>query len=248
MKVGFHISVAGSVDLGVDRAASLNCNTFQIFTRNPRQWYSANLTKETAKTFSDKVKSYGIEPIFAHMPYLPNLASPRDEIYRKSVKVLTLELERCRQLEIPYLITHLGSHLGTGKDKGIQRVINALNQALEVETNVIVLLENTAGTKNSVGSYFEDLKQIISGIIFKERIGICFDTCHAFAAGYNLISKESITYTDQNGRARILAPNNRNEIILLAQKKGYINATEKVWVNINPNIKSSHHLLVMLNP
>ena len=196
MKVGFHISVAGSVDLGVDRAASLNCNTFQIFTRNPRQWYSANLTKETAKTFSDKVKSYGIEPIFAHMPYLPNLASPRDEIYRKSVKVLTLELERCRHLEIPYLITHLGSHLGLGFQKGLKRLINAINQSLkEADERVTLLLENTAGTRNSMGSTFEDIQNIIKCLFQQDRIGVCFDTSHAFAAGYDLRTEEMVQQT-----------------------------------------------------
>ena len=127
MKIGFHVSIDGSIDNAVDRAAELGCNTFQIFTRNPRQWHSTELTIETAKTFSDKVKSYGMVPVFAHMPYIQNLASPRDEVYEKSVKTLTSELERCRQLEIPYLVTHLGSHLGAGMQTGFTRLIDGIN-------------------------------------------------------------------------------------------------------------------------
>ena len=123
MRVGFHISIYGSIDQAVDRAVELKCNTFQIFTRNPRQWHAKKLTSETAKAFSDKVKSHDMKPVFAHMPYLPNLASPRDEVYEKSVKTLTSELERCRRLEIPYLVTHLGSHLGAGMQTGFTRLL-----------------------------------------------------------------------------------------------------------------------------
>ena len=196
MKIGFHVSASGSVDLGVDRAAKLKCNTFQIFTRNPRQWYSGKLTHETAKTFIEKVKNYGFEPVFAHMPYLPNLASPRDEVYKKSVKVLTLELERCSQLEIPYLVTHLGSHLGLGFQKGLKRLINAINKSLkDTDENVSLLLENTAGTRNSMGSTLEHIQNIIESVFQQDRIGICFDTSHAFAAGYDLRTKEAVKKT-----------------------------------------------------
>jgi deoxyribonuclease-4 len=194
--VGFHISISGSIDRAVDRAAELGCNTFQIFTRNPRQWSSTELTSETSKAFSDKVKRYGIKPVFAHMPYLPNLASPRDKVYEKSVKTLTSELKRCKQLEIPYLVTHLGSHLGAGMQKGFTKLINGFNQAFEVtEEGVMLLLENTAGTRNSMGSTLEDIQHIIEQLAYPERVGICFDTCHAFAAGYNLRTKETVEAT-----------------------------------------------------
>jgi len=196
LRVGFHVSIYGSIDRAVDRAVELRCNTFQIFTRNPRQWKSTKLTSETAKAFSDKVKSHDVKPVFAHMPYLPNLASPRDEVYEKSVKTLTSELERCRQLEIPYLVTHLGSHLGAGMQTGFKRLINGINQAFNLTGgDVTLLLENTAGTRNSMGSTLEDIQHIIERLSHPERAGVCFDTSHAFAAGYDLRTEETVKAT-----------------------------------------------------
>jgi deoxyribonuclease-4 len=196
LKFGFHISIHGSIDMSVDRAAELGCNTFQIFTRNPRQWYTTNITLENAEAFSKKVTDYGVEPVFAHMPYLPNLASPRDQIYEKSVQTLTSELERCNQLKIPYLVTHLGSHLGEGKQAGFTRLIGAINKALNnSEKGVMLLLENTAGTKNSMGSTFKDIQHIIKMMTDPNCVGVCFDTSHAFAAGYDLRTKETIEQT-----------------------------------------------------
>ncbi|MEJ2126207.1 MAG: deoxyribonuclease IV, partial [Candidatus Bathyarchaeota archaeon] len=196
MKVGFHVSISGSIDKAVDRAVDLGCTIFQIFTRNPRQWHSTNLDPETAKKFSDKVTKYNMQPVFAHMPYLPNLASPKDDVHKKSVKTLSLELKRCEQLEIPYLVTHLGSHLGKGKETGFERLINGINKVLkDTKGKVTVLLENTAGTKNSMGSTFEDIQHIIERLTHQEYIGVCFDTSHAFAAGYDLRTKEALQET-----------------------------------------------------
>ena len=196
MRVGFHVSIYGSIDRAVDRAAELGCNTFQVFTRNPRQWSSTELTPETAEAFSDKVKNYDMKPVFAHMPYLPNLASPRDEVHGKSVKTLTSELERCRRLEIPYLVTHLGSHLGAGMQMGFTRLINGINQAFKVTGgDATLLLENTAGTRNSMGSTLEDIQYIIERLSHPERVGVCFDTSHAFAAGYDLRTEETVEST-----------------------------------------------------
>jgi len=196
LRVGFHVSIYGSIDRAVDRAAELGCNTFQIFTGNPRQWKSTELTPETAEAFSDKVKNYDMKPVFAHMPYLPNLASPRDEVHGKSVKTLTSELERCRRLEIPYLVTHLGSHLGAGMQMGFTRLINGINQAFKVTGgDVTLLLENTAGTRNSMGSTLEDIQYIIERLSHPERVGVCFDTSHAFAAGYDLRTEETVEST-----------------------------------------------------
>ena len=182
--------------MAVDRAVELGCTTFQVFTRSPRQWYSSALAPEATKAFADKTKLHDMTPVFAHMPYLPNLASPRDEIYEKSVKTLASELKRCNQLEIPYLVTHLGSHVGAGKEKGFTRLINGINQAFKTsEGNVTLLLENTAGTKNSMGSTLEDVQHIIEGLSHPERVGECFDTSHAFAAGYDLRTEKNVDET-----------------------------------------------------
>ncbi|MDG6223069.1 MAG: deoxyribonuclease IV [Candidatus Bathyarchaeota archaeon] len=198
MKFGFHVSISGSVDMAVDRAVKLGCTTFQIFTRSPRQWYSTNLDSEIAKKFSDKVKENNIQPVFAHMPYLPNLASPKDDVYEKSVKTLGSELKRCELLEIPYLVTHLGSHLGAGMQIGFERLIHAINQALTLTDEVMLLLENTAGTKNSMGNTLEQIQEIIKEVDHPEQVGVCFDTSHAFAAGYDFRTKEAVEKTVTN--------------------------------------------------
>ena len=130
------------------------------------------------------------------MPYLPNLASPKQEIYTKSVETLSAELDRCGRLGIPYLVTHLGHHLGDGIAGGRMRVIRSISTALEGTDNpVMLLLENTAGEKNSVGSSFEHIRAIMDELPFPGRIGVCFDTCHAFAAGYELRTDEGLEET-----------------------------------------------------
>lgn len=204
MKVGVHVSIKGSIDKAVDRAINLGCNTIQIFTRNPRQWKPRKLPLEEIRAFIEKVRYNDINPVFSHMPYLPNLASPKDIIYLKSVETLKNELERCKKLKIPYLVTHLGSHLGAGMQIGLERIINAINNCLKAATaNTMLLLENTAGTKNSMGASFEDLKYIIERASHPHNIGVCFDTCHAFAAGYDLRTQKAIEHIILNIDATI---------------------------------------------
>lgn len=193
IRVGVHVSIAGSIAKSVDRAQNAGCDTFQIFSRNPRGWRYRPLDAEQSASFREKLEKTSISPVVDHMPYLPNLSTPRAEIYEKSVESLTVEILRCKELGIPYLVTHLGHHLGDGIENGRRRVIAAVNRALDAaENDVILLLENTAGEKNSVGSTFEDIRAVIDGIIQVERIGVCFDTCHAFAAGYDLRTTEAV--------------------------------------------------------
>jgi deoxyribonuclease-4 len=204
VKVGVHISIAGSLDRAVDRAKAAGCDVFQMFSRSPRGWGFAPLSDEIRAAFTGKIRSSGIIPV-DHMPYLPNLASPKSDIQEKSIGALSAELDRCGRLDIPYLVTHLGHHLGDGIAGGRSRVIGAINTALENSgNNVILLLENTAGEKNSVGSSFEHIRGIMDGLEKINRIGVCLDTCHAFAAGYELRTETGIEETltqfdDQNG-------------------------------------------------
>ena len=192
MKLGVHVSIAGSIDLSITRARSLDLNTFQIFTRNPRGWKFSDLQESTISNFKNKVLSENISTVVCHMPYLPNLSSPKDDVHKMSVQALSSELERCNKLGINYVVTHIGSHLGTGIEKGLERVIKACNTALSNSSNdTMIILENTAGTKNNVGSKFEELKYIFDNVKDNSRIGFCFDTCHAFAAGYDLSSRKS---------------------------------------------------------
>jgi len=196
VRVGFHVSIYGGVDKSVDRALGLGCNTFQIFTRNPRGWKVKALSDKEATAFAKKVNSSDLKPVFAHMPYLSNLASPRGDVYSKSVEALKVDLRRCGKLEIPFLVTHLGSHLGSGKQAGFERIARAIDGAFSVENkDVMLLLENTAGTKNSMGGSFEDIKQIIDYLEHPKKVGVCFDTSHAFSAGYDLRTESAANET-----------------------------------------------------
>jgi deoxyribonuclease-4 len=191
-----HVSITGTIDQAADRAREIGCDTFQMFTRNPRGWKFKKLSLEETKEFKRKIDSYGLKPVVAHMPYLPNLSSPRKVIYNKSLKSLSTELDRCAMLGIPYIVTHLGSHLGKGPEVGLERIVTAVNQTISKDkSDVILLLENTAGTKNSMGSTFEEIKRILDGLESKKRVAVCFDTAHAFAAGYDLRTAETVSDT-----------------------------------------------------
>ena len=198
MRLGLHLSIQGSIYRVIDRAVERNCNTLQMFSRNPRGWHSKKLNPKEVESFKTKLRESGIQPVFIHTPYLLNLASPKDDVYRKSVEALKDELRRAAKLNVPYVVTHLGSHLGHGKRSGFKRIVEAINNAFStVKNNVTLLLENTAGTKNSMGSSFEDIEHIASRIQNRARVGVCFDTCHAFAAGYDLVSRGAVQHTLQ---------------------------------------------------
>ncbi|UCE29141.1 MAG: deoxyribonuclease IV [Candidatus Bathyarchaeota archaeon] len=193
MKLGLHLSIAGTIDTVVDRAVERRCDTLQMFSRNPRAWRSKKLSSAEVEIFREKLKQSGIRPVFVHTPYLMNLASPKEDVYRKSVEVLEEELRRVAELGVRYVVTHLGSHLGYGKKEGFKRIIASVNNCFsEVNNKAILILENTAGTRNSMGSSFEDIRYITSRIDDGERIGVCLDTAHAFAAGYDLVSRGAV--------------------------------------------------------
>ncbi|MDC0242486.1 deoxyribonuclease IV [Nitrosopumilus sp.] len=197
MQVGCHVSASGSIDKAVDNAVERECTAFQIFTRSPRSWHAKELTKEVIDAFKSKLKDSKIDrfAICAHMPYLPNLATPKEDAFEKSVNTLVSEVERCAQLGIPYLVTHLGSHLGTGEEAGIKRLVDGLTKAGQTKNDVMILLENTAGQKNSVGSDFQQLGEIFKQLKPEKKFGVCLDTCHAFVAGYDLRTKEKVKET-----------------------------------------------------
>ena len=201
MQVGMHVSIAGSIDKAVDNALTLGCSAFQIFTRNPRGWDAKPLSNSGITDFREKLDAHADKidrfATVAHMPYLPNLSSPEEDPFSKpSLNSLIDELKRCSKLGIPYLVAHLGSHKGSGDQKGIERLVkNFTNAAKDTPNDVMLLLENTAGQKNSVGSNFEQLASIFSQLKPTKRFGVCFDTCHAFAAGYDLRTEKTAKST-----------------------------------------------------
>ncbi len=136
----------------------------------------------------------GIQPVVGHMPYLPNLASPKESVYLRSVSALKDELRRCNALGLPYLVTHMGSHLGAGRELGISRITSAIEAALPSSEGTMILLETTSGSKNSIGGTFEDLAEVMDGV-GSDLLGVCLDTCHVFAAGYDIRTPETVDAT-----------------------------------------------------
>jgi deoxyribonuclease-4 len=160
-------------------------------------WTAKEIPQKDSAEFRERLSSSKIDRFatVAHMPYLPNLASPNADTHAKSVAVLIKEVERCGQLGIPYLVAHLGSHMGEGEQKGIKQLVSAFSKAASVKNDVVILLENTAGQKNSVGSEFAQWGGIFSQLKPKDRFGVCFDTCHAFAYGYDLRTEKDVSET-----------------------------------------------------
>ena len=194
VQIGAHVSISGSIANAITNASKRECSAFQVFTSNPRGWHAKDLTDDDATNYKNNLSQSNIDRFatVAHMPYLPNLSSPEISVYEKSIHTMIREVERCDKLGIPYLVTHLGSHKGTGEDKGIQRLVSALTEVAKTNKDVTILLENTAGQKNSVGSDFTQLAEIFFGLKPASRFGICIDTCHAFAAGYDLRNEKNV--------------------------------------------------------
>ncbi|PXF28111.1 MAG: endonuclease [Thaumarchaeota archaeon] len=194
MQIGAHVSISGSIANAITNASERECSAFQVFTSNPRGWHAKDLTDDGITNYKNNLSQSNIDRFatVAHMPYLPNLSSPEISVYEKSIHTMIREVERCDKLGIPYLVTHLGSHKGTGEDKGIQRLVGALTEVAKTNKDVTILLENTAGQKNSVGSDFTQLAEIFFGLKPASRFGICIDTCHAFAAGYDLRNEKNV--------------------------------------------------------
>ena len=200
MQVGMHVSIAGSIDRAVDNALAIGCTAFQIFTRNPRGWAAKPLSSKDVTSYKEKLAASKIDRFatVAHMPYLPNLSSPEEEPFAQSLKSLIDEIKRCSKLGIPFIVAHLGSHKGAGDKKGIEKLVKSFTDAArDTPDDVMILLENTAGQKNSVGSDFEQLASILFQLKPSKRFGICLDTCHAFAAGYDLRTDKAASLTLQ---------------------------------------------------
>jgi deoxyribonuclease-4 len=210
MPLGAHMSISRGLDAAIVSGHDVGCETIQLFTRSPRQWKARLLLHEEIVCFRQRQAEMGIDPIVAHDCYLINLASPDEELWQKSLDVFIEELGHCRALGIPYLILHPGSHVGSGEDAGLKRVAAALESARE-ETEgygVVVLLENTAGQGTNLGSTFRQLSAILQSVSDDSWLGVCFDTCHAFAAGYELRSRDGYESTwrelgDQIGLERL---------------------------------------------
>jgi len=193
---GAHESVAGGLHLAFDRVDSVGGESLQIFTRNQRQWKPKPLSEEEVRDFHVAHERYQGMPVASHASYLVNLATGKDELLEKSIAALVLEFERCRLLGVPYVVMHPGSHGGDGVEAGLARFVAGMDRVLEqTGDEVMLLIETTAGQGTGLGSSFAEIGTIRSESRFSERIGVCVDTCHIFAAGYDLRTAETYRAT-----------------------------------------------------
>lgn len=196
MRFGFHISISGGFSKVVERAVVRGCETIQLFSRNPRGWKVAALETDDVNIFRTEIEQAGIFPVFVHMPYLPNLATSEVQLSSKSVQALCEDLKRAEILGAQYLILHVGSRKATPQMRAIENVAQAVNRGLKkVGNQVKLLFENTAGMGSEVGSRFGEIGEILKRIEYPDRVGVCFDTAHAYEAGYDLSTEDGLEAT-----------------------------------------------------
>jgi len=187
------MSIAGGVHTAFERGASIGCTTMQVFVKNNNQWFGKQLTDEDITKYKTEAAKTTIAPVVAHAAYLINLCAINDDTLKKSRNAFVDELKRCEAFGIKALIFHPGSHVGAGEEEGIKRIAESINSAHEKTEDFRVLsaLECTAGQGSAIGYRFEHLREIIDLVDEKERMAVCLDTCHLFAAGYNISTEDS---------------------------------------------------------
>jgi len=190
--LGAHMSISGGFEKAIEQGTSIGCTTIQIFTKSNRQWLAKPITDEQAALFRAAVKAPDIDPVITHATYLINIGSPDKDLEKKSIKAVIDELERCDRLSIPYLVLHPGSHVGNDEGECLERIAKNLDTIFETATgNTKILLEIMAGQGSTICYSFEHIATIRKLSHYKARIGVCFDTCHAFAAGYDFTTPSS---------------------------------------------------------
>jgi deoxyribonuclease-4 len=201
MRLGAHVSIAGELVNAFDRGHTATCESIQIFTKSNRQWKATPLDDETIAAWRERKiaeeESGGIFPVVAHSSYLINIASPKESTWQKSYAALKIELERCETLQIPYLALHPGSHVGAGEEVGLGNISRALGQ-LHAETpkaKTMICLEGMAGQGTNLGYTFEQLAWLLDHTTEGERLGICLDSCHLYAAGFDVRTPEGYAAT-----------------------------------------------------
>lgn len=190
--LGAHMSIAGGVDLAIDRGEKIGCRVIQIFTKNSNQWRGKSLDGHVIERFKNKLEESPLSEVIAHDSYLINLASPEDDLRKRSFRAFFDEMERCRKLGIRLLVMHPGSHKGAGEKEGLRTITKEFNELLAMTDGwgVHIVVETTAGQGTNLGYRFEHIASIMDGVKARDRIQVCFDTCHVFAAGYDITREE----------------------------------------------------------
>lgn len=190
--LGAHMSISGGIHLAPGRGVEVGCGVIQVFTQNSNQWRGKLVSDSDAILFREKWLESGLHEVVSHDIYLVNLASAPGEVREKSLAAFREEMERCSRLGIGKIVMHPGAHLGEGEDVGIKRICEAFDRLIEQVPDYTgkILLETTAGQGTNVGYRFEQLRAIMDGTSYPERFAVCYDTCHTFAAGYDITTPE----------------------------------------------------------
>jgi len=210
--LGAHMSIRGGVSMAIERARSIHCTAMQIFVKCNMQWFARRLSPEEIRAFLEHVQRRELLSIFGHANYLINLAATNPQFRANSIRALSEELTRANQLQLPFLVVHPGAHLGAGEEAGLEKVVQSIDRVLaglpKIKTRIA--LETTAGQGSYLGSKFEHLAYIISCVREPERLCVCLDTAHVFAAGCDISSESSLHTTFREfdrviGRDRLVA-------------------------------------------
>jgi deoxyribonuclease-4 len=195
--LGAHMSIRGGVSTAIERACSIDCTAMQIFVKNNMQWFARPLRREEIRAFLDHVQRRELLSIFAHANYLINLAATNPQFHANSIRALSEELIRTDQLRLPFVVLHPGAHVGAGEEAGLEKVVESIDRVLaglpKIKTRIA--LETTAGQGSCLGNKFEQLAYIITSVREPERLCVCLDTAHVFAAGYDISSESSVRKT-----------------------------------------------------
>lgn len=199
MLLGLQVSTEGRIYNALERAHALGCNTMQIFSRNPQRWRESHLEPADIREFNRLQEKFRIKPLFVHIPYLINLASPNPGLYESSIEAYIEDITEAAAINTDYIVTHMGSHKETSEEAGLERLTAALKRILDktAHLDVGILLENTAGSGSWLGYDFSHQKKVMQGLGpgQRERLGLCLDTAHAFLAGYDLATREGLEAT-----------------------------------------------------
>jgi len=197
MIIGGHMSIGGGFRDAPARARDIGLDAMQVFTKNQRQWIAKPLNMEDVHGYMENMKKYDIKITVAHASYLVNLAAPDDEKFKKSIDSMLHELQRCDILNIPYLVFHPGAHMGKGEKEGLKRIVDGLNSIIDKMENINarIAIETTAGQGTNLGYKFDHIAYMLDNVSDKSKVKVCMDTCHIFAAGYELRSKEGYEKT-----------------------------------------------------
>ncbi len=189
--IGAHTSIAGGFDKAVERAEEIGCTAMQIFTKSNKSYFAKKIDEESVIAFKERLKDSQVKYVMAHSAYLINIGSKNYDTRERSVKSLAHELERIQVIGIPHLVIHPGSHLGAGEEECIEKFADGLDKVFKkVSGDGMILLETAAGQGTNVGYTFKQIRQIYDACHYKKRLGVCLDTCHIFAAGYDIATEK----------------------------------------------------------